>query len=539
MSDEEPKGAEPKGERIAKVMARAGIASRRDAEKMVIEGRVTVNGVKAESPALDVLPSDRVTLDGKPIDAPQAARLWLYYKPVGLVTSAKDEKGRQTVFDTMPEGMPRVMSVGRLDLTSEGLLLLTNDGELKRKLELPTTGWLRKYRVRVNGRPNEATFDPLRRGMTIDGEDFQPMEVSLDKQQGANAWLTVGIREGKNREIRRAMTEVGLTVNRLIRVSYGPFRLNTMKPGDVVEVKQRVLREQLGTGGETDAEGKPERKPRGRPADKGGDRPARSFGAKSHGARSDRPRPSRGEDGDRRPARGGKPAGDRKPYAGGTRSGEERPRPRPVRADEGGEARADRPYRAKPREDGDRKPYGKPAGDRKPYGKPREDGDQPRTPRERTADGERPFRAGKPAGERKPYAGKPAGDRKPYGKPREEGDRPRAPRERTEDGERPFRASKPAGDRKPYAGTPAGDRKPYGKPREDGDRPRAPHERTADGERPFRAAKPAGDRKPYAGKPSGDRKPYAGKPREGGDRPQRSGPGSKPGGPRKGPPRKG
>ncbi|MCA0274155.1 MAG: pseudouridine synthase [Proteobacteria bacterium] len=551
MSDEEPKGAEPKGaepkgERIAKVMARAGIASRRDAEKMVIEGRVTVNGVKAESPALDVLPTDKVTLDGKPIDAPQAARLWLYYKPVGLVTSAKDEKGRQTVFDTMPEGMPRVMSVGRLDLTSEGLLLLTNDGELKRKLELPTTGWLRKYRVRVNGRPNEATFDPLRRGITIEGEDFQPMEVSLDKQQGANAWLTVGIREGKNREIRRAMSEVGLTVNRLIRVSYGPFRLNTMKPGDVVEVKQRVLREQLGTGGETDAEAKPERKPRGRPADKGGDRPARSFGAKSHGPRSDRPRPARGEDGDSRPPRSGKPAGDRKPYSGGARSGDDRPRPRPVRAEEGGETRAERPYRGKPREDGDRKPYaGKPSGDRKPYGKPREDGD------------------------RKPYAGKPAGDRKPYGKPREDGDRPRAPRERTEDGERPYRAGKPAGDRKPYAGKPAGDRKPYGKPREDGDRkpyagkpsgdrkpygkpredgdrPRAPRERTEDGERPFRAGKPAGDRKPYAGKPSGDRKPYAGKPagdrkpyagkpREGGDRPQRSGPG----GPRKGPPRKG
>ncbi|MCB2110162.1 MAG: rRNA pseudouridine synthase, partial [Rhodobacteraceae bacterium] len=274
MSDETAQSAEEpreEGERIAKVMARAGIASRRDAEKMILAGRVAVNGVKAESPALDVLPSDRITLDDKPIDAPQPARLWLYYKPTGLVTSARDEKGRQTVFDTMPEDMPRVMSVGRLDLTSEGLLLLTNDGELKRKLELPTTGWLRKYRVRVNGRPNEATFDPLRRGIEIDGESFQPMEVTLEKQQGANAWLTVGIREGKNREIRRAMAEVGLAVNRLIRVSYGPFRLNKMKPGDVVEVKARVLREQLGTSA-ADAEdagtrpAKP-RKPRGdRPA---------------------------------------------------------------------------------------------------------------------------------------------------------------------------------------------------------------------------------------------------------------------------------
>ncbi len=264
-----------------------------------------------------MLPSDKVTLDGKPIDAPQPARLWLYYKPVGLVTSAKDEKGRQTVFDTMPADMPRVMSVGRLDLNSEGLLLLTNDGELKRKLELPSTGWLRKYRVRVNGRPNEATFDPLRRGVTIDGEDFQPMEITLDKQQGANAWLTVGLREGKNREIRRAMTEVGLIVNRLIRVSYGPFRLNKMKPGDVVEVKQKVLREQLGDPRGSDEDDNPARarKPRqggaakaeGRAASKAtreardrpeGDRKA-PFGAKkSFGKRPE---------GDARPERGGKP----------------------------------------------------------------------------------------------------------------------------------------------------------------------------------------------------------------------------------------
>ncbi|SPH17300.1 Ribosomal large subunit pseudouridine synthase B [Defluviimonas aquaemixtae] len=270
----------PKGDRIAKVMARAGIASRRDAERMILAGRVAVNGEKVESPALDVTPADKVTLDGKPIDAPQPARLWLYYKPVGLVTSAKDEKGRQTVFDTMPEGMPRVMSVGRLDLTSEGLLLLTNDGALKRRLELPSTGWLRKYRVRVNGRPNDATFDPLRRGATIEGEDFLPMDITLDKQQGANAWLTVGLREGKNREIRRAMSEVGLTVNRLIRVSYGPFRLNQMKPGDVVEVRARVLREQLGSllGGEK--EEKATRKPR---------RPRTSSEAHAKGRRGNAP----------------------------------------------------------------------------------------------------------------------------------------------------------------------------------------------------------------------------------------------------------
>ena len=233
-------------ERIAKVIARSGVASRRDAEKMILEGRVSVNGKKIASPALDVRPADRVTIDGRAIDAPQETRVWLYYKPLGLITSEKDEQGRRTIFDEMPEGMPRVLNVGRLDLNSEGLLLLTNDGGLKRRLELPETGWLRKYRVRVNGRPDNSAFDPLRAGITIDGENFQPMEIDLDRQQGANAWLTVGIREGKNREIRRAMNEIGLMVNRLIRVSYGPFRLNEMEPGAVVEIKRKVLRDQLG-----------------------------------------------------------------------------------------------------------------------------------------------------------------------------------------------------------------------------------------------------------------------------------------------------
>ena len=234
------------GDRIAKVMSRAGVASRREAERMIEAGRVSVNGKTITSPALNVTSSDKIVVDGKALNAPDVARLWLYHKPTGLVTSARDEKGRDTVFDALPEALPRVMSVGRLDLNSEGLLLLTNDGGLKRRLELPSTGWLRKYRVRVNGRPTLETLEPLKNGMAIDGEHFQPMQVELDRQQGANAWITVGLREGKNREIRRAMDGIGLTVNRLIRVSYGPFQLGKLKAGDVEEVKGKVLRDQLG-----------------------------------------------------------------------------------------------------------------------------------------------------------------------------------------------------------------------------------------------------------------------------------------------------
>lgn len=236
----------PEGERIAKVLSRAGVASRREAERLIELGEVKVNGKTITSPALNVTARDRITVKGQPVGQPDPPRLWLYYKPEGLVTSASDEKGRDTVFDHLPEDMPRVMSVGRLDLNSEGLLLLTNDGALKRRLELPSTGWLRKYRVRVKGNPTEPEIEPLRKGITIDGERFQGMEVKIDRHQGANAWLTVGLREGRNREIRRAMTHIGLTVNRLIRVSYGPFRLNELKPGEVEEVKPRVLREQLG-----------------------------------------------------------------------------------------------------------------------------------------------------------------------------------------------------------------------------------------------------------------------------------------------------
>ena len=236
----------PSGDRIAKTLSRAGIASRREAERMIEAGRVSVNGKVIDSPALNVTEADRIVVDGKPVGAAEPARLWLYHKPRGLVTTDNDEKGRETIYDNLPTDMPRVMSIGRLDLNSEGLLLLTNDGGVKRRLELPSTGWLRRYRVRVNGRPTDEELEPLRKGIVAEGQPFQPMEVGLDRQKGANAWLTVGLREGKNREIRRAMDIIGLAVNRLIRVSYGPFQIGELAQGGVEEIRRKVLRDQLG-----------------------------------------------------------------------------------------------------------------------------------------------------------------------------------------------------------------------------------------------------------------------------------------------------
>ena len=234
------------GERIARRLARAGIASRREAERMIEAGRVKVNGKRIESPALNVTAADRIAVDGKPVGEAEPTRLWRYHKPAGLVTTARDEKGRPTVFERLPPELPRVVSVGRLDLNSEGLLLLTNDGALKRRLELPSTGWLRRYRVRVHGSPTEAMLAPLIRGMVLEGERFRPMQVVLDRQMGSNAWLTIGLREGRNREIRRALEAVGLPVGRLIRVSYGPFQLGDLAEGKVDEVRARVLADQLG-----------------------------------------------------------------------------------------------------------------------------------------------------------------------------------------------------------------------------------------------------------------------------------------------------
>ncbi|EAQ02723.1 RNA pseudouridylate synthase family protein [Pseudooceanicola batsensis HTCC2597] len=317
----------PAGDRIAKVLARAGVASRREAERMIAEGRISVDGTVIDSPALNVTARARIEVDGRPLDAPEPARLWLYHKPPGLVTTHKDDQGRPTIFDDLPEDMPRVMSVGRLDLNSEGLLLLTNDGGIKRRLELPSTGWLRRYRVRVKGTPTDATLAPLREGVVVDREIFQPMQVTLDRQQGANAWLTVGLREGKNREIRRAMESIGLSVNRLIRISYGPFQLGPLAPGAVEEVRRRVMRDQLGLD---DAEADAPRPKRSRAGQRTGPETktrdkvrARTGGKTSGGGRTpDAPVPE--APWETRPKPRGKPPGP-------DGSGKARPRPHVTR----------------------------------------------------------------------------------------------------------------------------------------------------------------------------------------------------------------
>ncbi|MFV3127882.1 pseudouridine synthase [Niveispirillum sp. KHB5.9] len=242
-SDDAP--APAGGERIAKRLARAGICSRRDAERWIADGRVRVNGVTLESAAFLVRDGDRIQVDGQNVGEPEPTRLWRYHKPEGLVTTARDEKGRATVFDHLPPTMPRVISVGRLDLSSEGLLLLTNDGALARHLELPSTGWLRRYRIRVHGVPTPETMRKLADGIVVDGLAYGPIETVIDRTVGYNSWLTVGLREGKNREIRRVFEWLGLPVSRLIRVAYGPFQLGKLERGAVEEVPRRVLRDQM------------------------------------------------------------------------------------------------------------------------------------------------------------------------------------------------------------------------------------------------------------------------------------------------------
>ncbi len=237
---------EAKGERIAKVLARAGLCSRREAERWIEAGRVAVDGQVLASPALNVGTQARITVDGKPIAEPEATRLWRYHKARGLITSHRDPEGRPTVFEKLPAGLGRVISVGRLDFASEGLLLLTNDGGLARHLELPATGWSRRYRVRVHGTVEQGRLDKLADGVTIEGVRYGAVEAQLDRLQGANAWLTMTLKEGKNREIRKLANHLGLEVTRLIRIAYGPFQLGDLKRGEAGEVKGRVLADQLG-----------------------------------------------------------------------------------------------------------------------------------------------------------------------------------------------------------------------------------------------------------------------------------------------------
>ncbi len=239
-----PSIAEPM--RIAKAMARAGLCSRREAERWITDGRVSVNGQVLKTPAVEIKPRDRVLVDGQPLPVAEPSQLWRYNKPKGMVTTHNDPQGRPTVFDNLPPGLPRVISVGRLDFNTEGLILLTNDGELARHLELPATGWLRRYRVRAKGRVTQGDLDKLREGVEIEGVRYGPVEATMDTVQGANMWLTVGIREGKNREVRKVLSSLGLDVNRLIRISFGPFQLLELKPGEAEVVKRRVLADQLG-----------------------------------------------------------------------------------------------------------------------------------------------------------------------------------------------------------------------------------------------------------------------------------------------------
>ena len=236
----------PAGERIAKVIARAGLASRREAEAWIAAGRVAVNGKPVASPALNVEARDRIEVDGQPLPMRERTRLFLYHKQRGLLTTHADPGGRPTIFSVLPKDLPRLISVGRLDLNTEGLLLLTNDGGLARALELPATGWLRRYRVRAHGSVAQAQLDSLRRGITIDGVRYGEIEATVDRPQGSNVWLTFAIREGKNREVKNVLGHLGLAVNRLIRVSFGPFRLGDLPEGAIEEVKTRTLRDQLG-----------------------------------------------------------------------------------------------------------------------------------------------------------------------------------------------------------------------------------------------------------------------------------------------------
>ncbi len=560
--------AEGKAERISKVLARVGVASRRDIERMILEGRVTLNGKLLETPVVNVTLEDKIEVDGAPIRGIERTRLWLYHKPGGLVTTNSDPEGRPTVFDNLPEGLPRVLSIGRLDINTEGLLLLTNDGGLSRVLELPTTGWLRRYRVRAHGEVDQEALDKLKDGIAVDGVLYGSIEATLDRSQGRNVWITMGLREGKNREIKNVLGALGLEVNRLIRISYGPFQLGDLPEGEALEVRGRTLREQLGPrlideakanfeaplynerGGEEDKPQHAEKAERaGRPDrggwgdrgnDRGGDREDRRERALG---RLDTKRPDSRRD-DRRFS--DKPAGKfgAKSGAGfGARSadrdaGDDKPKKRAPM----GTSRTANVWMApgaRPTADGGARKSSARAEAEQLFRKPApenerrvvinraadEDGDWIR------ADGpDKPARGGfagrrddADRGERRErgFGDRPRGERSSgERKPREQGDRPARTKSFSGEG----RFERPRGEGRGEGGFrersrgdgPRAD-KPYGdrRPRDDGDRPaRSFSDRPSRGDRPF-GDRPAGDR-PRGDRPSGGRpgtgKGFGGKP---------------------------
>ena len=547
--DKRPKKEQP-GERIAKVMARAGLCSRRDAEVWIANGRVSINGKILTSAAMNVDSKDIVLVDGKPLPEKQLTRVWLYYKPKGLMTTAYDPEGRATVFENLPADMPRVISIGRLDLNSEGLLLLTNDGELARKLELPSTAWIRRYRVRVNGRFDPKLLDGLKDGIEIEGVRYGPIIAAFERQQGANAWLTMALTEGKNREIRRICQHFGWPVSRLIRVGYGPFQLGDMEPGQVQEVKGKQLQTQLRFGNDWRPPEKPEAEETytARPAfDRGPDKRTREKHAAARGERPERTaRPDRSRpQGEEAPARNQRPGRNARLARGDKPVWEQKPErqargERPVRATrEERNMRPERPVRTekpswndRPRQVERPRRSERPQRDERPEITERPRRNDRGARNAQAARSERPERRDRPQHDEAPNRAPKTGLKPGWAKNKPEKPQPGTRR-------KPIHARVEGDDFTKREERPRQEWKSGGKPRGEkswSDKPRS--------DKP-RSDKPGGN-KPWGDKPSGG-KPYAGKPQGGkpqgdnrrddnvkGDRPR-----GKPGGGKSGPGRPG